>query len=44
MPEDSLLLSAPNAENKMEWFVNLQKFILNVLGNFFELLIQNFLA
>jgi hypothetical protein len=32
MPEDSLTLSAPTAENKMEWFVNLQKCILNVLG------------
>ena len=34
MPEDTLTLAAPTAENKMEWFVNLQKCILNVLGNF----------
>ena len=32
MPEDNLILSAATAENKMEWFVNLQKCILNVLG------------
>ena len=34
MPEDTLLLSASTAENKMEWFVNLQKYILLVLGIF----------
>lgn len=37
MPEDTLLLSASTAENKMEWFVNLQKYILLVLGIFWLL-------
>ncbi len=32
MPEDTLTLSAQTAENKMEWFINLQKCILHVLG------------
>ncbi len=32
MPEENLILSATSAENKMEWFVNLQKCILHVLG------------
>ena len=32
MPEDTLTLSAPTAENKMEWLFNLQKFVLNILG------------
>ncbi len=36
MPEDNLILSATTAENKMEWFVNLQKCILNVLGKWWE--------
>ena len=35
MPEDALMLSAQTAESKMEWFVNLQKYILQVLGTHF---------
>ena len=33
MPEETLTLVTQTAENKMEWFANLQKCILNVLGN-----------
>ena len=32
MPEETLTLVTQTAENKMEWFANLQKCILNVLG------------